>query len=443
MSFASQFGRGLVAAMEEENLGEGDPTVELPAVDSAESSLIEANDAAAAVDAGTGEIEQTQADSETLADIADTLEASEADGGADPVAAEIAEVAVEAIYNRLGIKSRRVGIEGFADKATRVRSTRIAVEELNKTIKKIWEAIVNAFNKVVEYVKSFVAALFDGTERLLQRADSLEKRLNGVKGTPKADAKITGSVVKALSDSKGASKETALKFLAQGPKVAASVAAVAKIANAGDVNIKEVVQSKEKFDGFSLKATAVPGSEKLTESAPEGLEWITLGGREVPGNKRIAVTVAKSELKGAEAFAAGSKFSVRIVPANAKLDLKDASLAVLSKEEGLSAVGEVRSTVKAIIAQKNAADALSKSVTQLISEARSAATMGNEEDKEITGRSRTVQGFLTASVNTSVKASVVILKEATTMAKAGLDYVEASLKEFNEVDGEKKADEKK
>ena len=78
--FANRFGRGLVAAMESE--GEGTtPVEEVMAADSAETSLVEAADAGAAVDAEVTQIESAQADSETLGDIADTLEASEETGG--------------------------------------------------------------------------------------------------------------------------------------------------------------------------------------------------------------------------------------------------------------------------------------------------------------------------------------------------------------------------
>ena len=77
--FANRFGRGLVAAMESEGENTA-PVEEVMAADSAETSLVEAADAGAAVDAEATQIESAQADSETLGDIADTLEASEETG---------------------------------------------------------------------------------------------------------------------------------------------------------------------------------------------------------------------------------------------------------------------------------------------------------------------------------------------------------------------------
>ena len=429
--FANRFGRGLVAAMESE--GENNtPVEEVMAADSAETSLVEAADAGAAVDAEVTQIESAQADSETLGDIADTLEASEEAGGVDPVAAELAEVAIESIYNRLGItRKEKPALEAFADKKTRITATRIAVEDIKANLKKIWDAIVAAFNRVIDWIKNFVKSIFDANDRLLQRIDALEKRARDTKGSVKESKVKAVGVAKALAGPGGFSKSEALRFIGE-TKDFADVGALVgdEMDTISKMDIRKLVTDKAAFDGFTVQASKAEGKTKVLDSikAPEGFQWV--GYSVVPGGKTAATLGSKDTVSGAAAFQAAAKAQFQITSAETK-DV-GGEVEVLGVDECKSVLSSARTAVKAIITQKAESEKLMKVLTKFTSEARAAANLGDKEDGELVSRSRAVQAALTAQANTATKATAAMLKEATAQVKASLDYVELSLSQYKE-----------
>ena len=221
--FKSSFGRGLVAAMES---AENTPAVDeiIPAADSAETSLLETAEAGAEVTGTLDDIESAQADGDSLGAIAETMEATEETGGLDPVAAEVAEVAVESICNRLGVTRRKYALESFSSKDKRVAATRYAVEEIKDVLKRIWDAIVAAFGKVKEFLKNFFKALFDSNEKLAQRADALVNKATNAKGAPKEKEIAAGGFGKALATGGAFKKASVIESLAGMPAWLTSVA---------------------------------------------------------------------------------------------------------------------------------------------------------------------------------------------------------------------------
>lgn len=165
-SFSQRFGKGLVAAMEDEN--------EIPVDDSV---YVEHADNTADVEAGLSEVGSVMEDTTALQSLTDKAqEVQERDGGLDPVAAEVLDIAVEAIYTRLGI-ARKPGLamEGVTEKNGK-RNVSIAVESFKETLTKIWEAIKNAFKKMVEWIKSF----FTSSEKVAKKQeDELKAIVDG------------------------------------------------------------------------------------------------------------------------------------------------------------------------------------------------------------------------------------------------------------------------
>ena len=205
----SIFAKGLVAAMEDETQA-AELAIDESGADSAEADIVEATDISADVEAGTAEVEQASADAETLTRIADTAEAAEEEGGLDPVAAEIAEIAVESIYARLGVQRQSYpALESFSGKTGRKRATQIAVEDLKETVKKIWAAVVVAFQKMVDFVKNFFAKIFDANRKLLSRINALEKQTRNLKLQPGGKVKASG----VISQTDAKTKEEALKAI--------------------------------------------------------------------------------------------------------------------------------------------------------------------------------------------------------------------------------------
>jgi hypothetical protein len=114
---------------------------------------------------------------ETVATIAEKSLQNEGPGLTEE-AAEMAKVATEALYQRLGIHkpAARPALEAFGGPQTRRASTQKALEAFREDIATAWKAIkewlIAAWEKVVEFFK----ALLDPTTRLKNKALALKKK---------------------------------------------------------------------------------------------------------------------------------------------------------------------------------------------------------------------------------------------------------------------------
>ena len=255
--FKSSFGRGLVAAMENIDGAPGADEV-IPAADSAETSLLETTEAGAEVTGTLDDIESATADADSLGAIAETMESTEETGGLDPVAAQVAEVAVESICTRLGVQRRKpYAMESFGDKSRRVGATRYAVEEIKDVLKRVWDAIIAAFGKVKEFLKNFFKALFDSNEKLAQRADALVNKATNAKGAPKEKEIAAGGFGKALATGGSFKKSAVIEGVSGMPAWLNSTrTAVTQKPSFAD-KLKEMVSDAKVYDAYQLPTPRV------------------------------------------------------------------------------------------------------------------------------------------------------------------------------------------
>ncbi len=185
--------RGLFAVMEDELAA----TLPAPADEQVERvQELEEQVAQAEVAEGQAEVaemadtvEEAVTAIEELADVAGVMEDSiEEEGkegeGLSEDAAEIAEVAVEAICARLGYKPAKKPIpslEAFGSTSSRLDATKYALEGVADTIKKIWEAIKGFFSRIWEAIKGLWKRLIDASTRVKARAETLEGKLEAAK----------------------------------------------------------------------------------------------------------------------------------------------------------------------------------------------------------------------------------------------------------------------
>lgn len=190
-------GRGLLASFEnEEDTVDAAPMVE--DADNAEAALADAGEVQADINEAEGVVDQAIEDSETLETVASQLESREQSGGATPEEAEMAEITVESICNRLGIaRNPMQSMESFSSRSSRVRATRLSVEGIREVGDTIWKYIVKIYKKIKEWVLKAWDYLFDARTKLLRRAKALEARLEKVEGTPK-ESVIQGGFIKDL-----------------------------------------------------------------------------------------------------------------------------------------------------------------------------------------------------------------------------------------------------
>lgn len=182
--------RGLFAVMEDElNASMAAPTNEqVERVQELEEQVAQAE--VAEGQAEVSEMADTADEAvtaiEELADVAEVMSDSvEGDGeGLTEDAAEIAEVAVEAICARLGYKPAKKpmpSMEAFGSTSSRVEATKYALEGVAETVRKIWEAIKGFFNRIWEAIKGLWNRLFDASAKVAARAKKLEEKAAAAK----------------------------------------------------------------------------------------------------------------------------------------------------------------------------------------------------------------------------------------------------------------------
>lgn len=411
MSFRQFFSNGLVAAFEEETEVVPEALEPELAADSAESSLLEAEESGAAVIDGVTEIESTEADAETLSSVADTLEASEEEGGLDSQAAEITEIVVESIYNRLGIKRHKLpALEAYGDKKTRLKATQEAIAEIKATLKRIWNAIVEAFNKVVEWVKGFLKSVFDGATKLKARAENLKKAAAaGDLGTPEGE--ITGGFLK-LTGTDAASTKKLLDTVADSSLNADGV--IDYLNSTGLVEqADDIIKDSVKLDAFAIKA--VPGnlisrSEngilvfKLPQAAATGA-----GALEALAGVNVSVSTT-SKVGGNDGAAKASPLSAADIGSIA--------------DEALKVLGNIEA-----VTNPSKANALTgKTMGALIAKAKQLVNLGTEDDAAVVTRANKVAAALRSIGQVNSKAHALAVGESIKGVKAALDFAESSLK---------------
>lgn len=431
--FKSSFGRGLVAAMESADETQVVDEI-IPAADSAETSLLETAEAGAEVTGTLDDIESAQADSDSLGAIAETMEATEETGGLDPVAAEVAEVAVESICNRLGVTRRKYALESFSSKDKRVGATRYAVEEIKDVLKRIWDAIVAAFGKVKEFLKNFFKALIDSNEKLAQRADALVNKATNAKGAPKEKEIAAGGFGKALATRGTFKKAAVIEALAGMPAwLSSTMAATTQKPSFAD-KLKDMIADKKVFDGYQLPAFKESGYKA---SGSEG-GMATFTGQELVGGRAFRVQRNDKALKGAEAFAAIGNWKIELAALKDAKAFEGDKVEALSADEIVKVATAARELSRGVIAVRKTQDALDKEIGALQGDARTAASAAPKEDEaSARERAQLLARALSAAIQYNIRELTTATKYSTDVVKSGLDYAERSLSNIKEEEAAK------
>ena len=431
--FKSSFGRGLVAAMES---AENTPAVDeiIPAADSAETSLLETAEAGAEVTGTLDDIESAQADGDSLGAIAETMEATEETGGLDPVAAEVAEVAVESICNRLGVTRRKYALESFSSKDKRVAATRYAVEEIKDVLKRIWDAIVAAFGKVKEFLKNFFKALIDSNEKLAQRADALVNKATNAKGAPKEKEIAAGGFGKALATGGTFKKATVIEALAGMPAwLTSTMTSTTQKPSFAD-KLKDMIADQKVFDGYQLPAFKESGYKA---SGSEG-GMATFTGQELVGGRAFRVQRNDKALKGAEAFAAIGNWKIELATLKDAKAFEGDKVEALSADEIVKVATAARELSRGVIAVRKTQDALDNEIGALQGDARTAASAAPKEDEaSARERAQLLARALSAAIQYNIRELTTATKYSTDVVKSGLDYAERSLSNIKEEEAAK------
>jgi division protein CdvB (Snf7/Vps24/ESCRT-III family) len=155
------------------------------------------NEIAVELDLLDGAIEEGEETAAVVEEAAAPLqEAVDSGEGIPAPAAEAIRICLKYLSGRTQVPMHMtaVGVESFKVKQTRLNATKIAMEGMKEWAKKIWDAIVAAFDSAIEWVKGFFSKLFDAAVRMKKEAEALKQKSESLAGkTPKAGAKLEKS----------------------------------------------------------------------------------------------------------------------------------------------------------------------------------------------------------------------------------------------------------
>lgn len=181
-----------------------------------DADLVEAANTATEVEAGaaeSAEVEHSVSDIDTgisdageaadgLAEVQGEVADAVASGdGLSEREARLAEMAVEGYCKMVGINARKERIfpsmENFGGRHSKLAASRIVLENVGETLKRIWEAIKAAVARVIEWIKSFFNGMLKNVDQLAKHIANLEKRVDEISSSakPKNSSFSTGAKI--------------------------------------------------------------------------------------------------------------------------------------------------------------------------------------------------------------------------------------------------------
>ncbi len=181
-----------------------EPTVDTPPVepeirdDQLTGEAPEA-DAMADVVAADTELNDLDSSASDAVAVADTLEATasavtdavETEGGMSENGAKALDTALEGLLTILGAQGADAkvfpALEGFKEPASKMNSTKLALEAINDRLKSVWAGVLEVINKIIDHIVTFYKAVMNGTTMLIARAKMIVKAAEKKKGAKAAE----------------------------------------------------------------------------------------------------------------------------------------------------------------------------------------------------------------------------------------------------------------
>jgi hypothetical protein len=256
--------KGLVFAMENDEVSqlagsdEGVAQAMAEATDAAQEVATEAQEIAQAAD----DTVAAAADAETLEKVQDVVAQTVQSGqGMDETTAQVAQVVVESICNRLGIPhAHRLmpATESFGSSNTRLAATKVALENgFTDTIKRIWEAIKKFVKNTWAKIKDFFARFFVNADKVKKAAQAMKEKASKLSGKRADKAKFTSkSVFVAFAQGGQLTDNTVVDVLSNHEKLTKSVINSAAAAATNITNLETAITAQAAAAADKVEAAA-------------------------------------------------------------------------------------------------------------------------------------------------------------------------------------------
>ena len=302
------------AQLDGENLVEGD--------------LIAASEDADVIDEGSAETDELIETTEALESYLAAARHASKQGGWTTQEATAYHVGIDIAMKKLGADGSAIvpSLESFGSSRERINATASVENRLTEALRKIWEAIKRAVNKVYVFVKKWYLKILDGASRLKKRAEAIRKKAENTTGSKKenkirtgvlgqlhiAKAAPSGDKIKSALDDVAGMVDGLTSTRLTGEYGNACESVIEKIQEIADGKLKDAAAPTDAASGATTaavnamktvndslgKVTAELGLTKTADNeiakrayagAPQGTVVLTTDEVELPGGKTVLV----------------------------------------------------------------------------------------------------------------------------------------------------------
>lgn len=429
-----------------EGAGEPDPLEGLDNAESVETDMIDIAEDVAEQDTAADDLEETEEVAEALESIADALAVSAANGGMDKYSAQAVGIATQYLYDRVGIRAKAMpALESFGGTSSRIGATQLAMEEIKEQIKKIWEAIVNAIKKSIQWIKDFYVKVTQSFDKLEARAKSIAEKAGKVTGEQKTTELTKEGIFKALRFE----NKVELESIELVSVAAISLSAKQNVLSAVNDAIN-VVKASEGDSGKYIASLKLPGvssmgtMKEITDydkyhiaKPAEGSGFYSIYDGLLPGNFFVGLYWPKEELVGEKA-AEAYKNKHALGTANGYVDQdmpSDVKFKALTSKEVQTLAGHVADWAQKSGEFKKYLPEIEKLQKEMVS--LGDKLKGKPEDDKV------AKSVVSSASKLITGGSSALSVYSLRSLKACLDYCEESLKTYAEPKAEEKKPEEK
>lgn len=430
--------RGLVAALEDENLDNTPVADELPpAAETLETELLDVQDEGA-----EGEVQETEvADAvevaEALESYAVALQEDIGNGGLDRTAARYMQMGLESLYLKAGIRRPQtsLSLESFGGTGTRIGSSQLALEGIKEEAKKLWEKIVAAIKRAIEWVMGYYNKIFGAAEKLQKRAEAVKSAAETTTGDQKETKIDNGGLFKKLY--KGSAVPTSMAGEATELRSQVESVASAVAADKTAEGLTTALGSLEAAKKFAVPAHS--GGDKVGEEQgfPGEIDGTVLyRTKEHLGGKAFVSRMSPELLTGEAALLAYAKFRTDVMAFNPKAtEPTGTSITALKSGDVVKTAAAIEAVGASIAAGRKALKTIEDALKKVASAAEKAASgAADDEDAESKKISLALKKAAGNVVNAEVSAFNATNRYALETGKAILDLCELSLKTYGKKD---------
>lgn len=319
-----------------------------------ESALADAN----------GQIEAAAAAEDGLETLAERVEAVNDADGMTPEVAELVEASVESfarIAKLSGMTAKSIGIpspESFADAGNRKQLGEATIESIGETAKKIWQTIIDAIKRSIDWVVGFFNKIFGGAERLEKRAASLKEKLGDLEGKTKKEGtlKDEGLATSVQVNGKAATPKDLTAAAATVKSIfAAQQAVVTKLSGAGDATVS-VGPNDYGLKAAGGVASKISGDNSVTVSITDTFPGEAVAYVVMPKNVQPDSESANKVKAGSSKIAEGKLKELPVLEVKAIREIADGVEALAKQVVAYKGtLSDINAKKKAFIAKLEAA----------------------------------------------------------------------------------------